>query len=102
MKAKKRKRKNAKIANHDQRGEDFAFMAKKTTMLEMSKWIVDSGYTKHITLYKYSFNTYQPIIITKVWLGDNGMVEAIGMDAIIVEIVVKGISKRITLKDVLH
>jgi hypothetical protein len=32
----------------------------------------------------------------------NGMVDAIGMGTIVVEVVVKGTSKRIPLKDVLH
>lgn len=103
FKAKRGERENANNAFHDHGGDDFAFMAKQTSsMLDMSKWIVDSGCTKHMTPYKCSFNTYQPIPATKVWLGDNGMVQAIGMGTIVVEVVVKGISKRITLKDVLH
>jgi hypothetical protein len=98
-----KEREDANNAYGDHGGEDFAFMAKETTsMLDMSKWIVDSGCTKHMTPYKCSFNTYEPIPATKVWLGDIGMVDAIGMGTIVVEVMVKGICKRITLKDVLH
>lgn len=53
-------------------------------------------------LYKRYFNTYQPILIINVWLDNNGMVEVIRMGTITKEVVVKGTSKKITLKDVLH
>jgi hypothetical protein len=78
-------------------------MAMETTfILDMSKWIGDPGCTKHMTPYKCSFNTYEPIPASKAWLGDNGMVDANAMGTIVLEVMVKGICKRITLKDVLH
>jgi hypothetical protein len=71
FKAKRGDRENANNAYDDHGGQDFAFMGDETTsMLDMSKWIVDSGCTKHMTPYKCSFNTYQPIPTTKAWLGD--------------------------------
>lgn len=48
-------------------------------MFNMNKWIVDTRCTKHMTLYKCSFNTYQLIVVIRVWLGDNGLVDAIGL-----------------------
>lgn len=40
--------------------------------------------------------------MSKTWFHNNGTVEAIGMDTIEVEMVMKDISKNITLKNVLH
>lgn len=57
---------------------------------------------KHIVLFKSSFNTYQQILITKVWFCDNGITEGNRIITFVIEMVVKGISKRMTLKDVLH
>lgn len=37
----------------------YSQQQKKTIcLLDINKWIVDSKYTKHMTLYKYSFITY--------------------------------------------
>ena len=84
-------------------GGDCAFMASEgAPMAALSKWIVDSGATKHMTPYKCSFATYEPIEATSVLMGDNGVVEAIGMGSIVVEVVVGGKTKKITFKDVLH
>jgi hypothetical protein len=52
-------------------------MAKETnSILDMSKWIVDSGCTNYITPFKCSFYIYQVVVVSKVWMNDNGMVEA--------------------------
>lgn len=53
-------------------------------------------------LYKYSFDTYKEFSIIKIWLEDNGMVQAIRIESIIIEIFVKDQIKRITLKEVLR
>ena len=68
----------------------------------MFTWIVDSGATQHMTSHRDAFHTYQPISGKKIYLGDNGMVEALGMGDILVEVQVKGLTKRITIQELLH
>ena len=65
----------------------------------MSKWIIDSGATQHMTPHRQAFDTYEAISNCHVFLGDNGMVEAVGKGSILVEAQVK---RRITIDDVLH
>jgi len=61
----------------------------------MFKWIVDSGATQHMTPHRQAFLTYKPLSNRNVHLGDNGMVEAIGIGCVEVEIDVRGKSRRI-------
>lgn len=74
-KIKKKNKKNTNNTCHGFGRNDYTFIAnKRSSMVFMSKWIIDSSITKHMILYKYSFETYKIILATKVWLGKNGMV----------------------------
>ena len=68
----------------------------------MSKWIIDSEAMQQMTPHRQAFDTYEAISNCHVFLGDNGMVEAMGKGSILVETQVKGQMKRITIHDVLH
>jgi hypothetical protein len=63
---------------------------------------MDSGATKHMTPHKAAFDMYEVIPTRNVHMGDDSIVEAIGMGSILVEVLVKGRTKRIRIKDVLH
>lgn len=43
---------------------------------------MDSGATKHVTLYKTTFDIYDIIALRNVHLGDDGIVKSIGMGSI--------------------
>ena len=55
-----------------------------------------------MTPHRQAFDTYEAISNRHVFLGDNGMVEAVGMGSILVETQVKKQMRRITIHDVLH
>ena len=55
-----------------------------------------------MTPHRQAFDTYEAISNRHVFLGDNGMVEAVGKGSILVETQVKGQMRRITIHDVLH
>lgn len=57
---------------------------------------------KHITSYRAAFDTYEIIAPRHAHLGNDNFMEAIGIGCIIVEMMVKGKTKRICIKDVLH
>ena len=83
--------------------DDFAFVAAHSvSSSQVSKWIVDSGATQHMTPNRQAFDTYETISSRNVFLGDNGMVEALGKGSILVESQVKGKVKKIRVYDVLH
>lgn len=80
----------------------YAFATSKATHLEsLHKWIGDIRATKHITLWRIVFDIYKDIVPWKVFLGSDRIVEAIRIGSIIVEIMVEGQMKRITIKDLL-
>ena len=54
-----------------------------------------------MTPHRQAFDTYEAISKRHVFLGDNGMVEAVGKGSILVETQAKG-QMRITIHDVLH
>lgn len=58
-------------------------------MVAISTWIIDSDTAMLMIPYKCSFDTYDEILVIKIWLGDNDMVQTIGMESIVVEIVMK-------------
>lgn len=68
----------------------------------MCKWIMDLTVSKHINSYKAAFDTYEIITPYNVHLNDNNVIQAIKMDTIIVESILKGKIKHIRIKDVLH
>ncbi len=47
------------------------------------KWIMDSGATKHMTPHRAAFDTYEVIPTCNVHMGDDSIVEAIGMGSIL-------------------
>jgi hypothetical protein len=61
---------------------------------------MDLGATKHITPHRAAFDMYE--VIPKCNMGDDSIVEAIGMGSILVEVMVKGQTKGVRIKDVLH
>jgi hypothetical protein len=74
----------------------------ETIARPICKWIMDSGATKHMTPHRATFDMYEVIPTRNVHMGDDTIVEAIGMGSILVEVMVKGRTKRIRIKDVLH
>jgi hypothetical protein len=55
-----------------------------------------------MTPHKAAFDMYEVIPTRNVHMGDDSIVEAIGMGSILVELMVKGQTRRIRIKDVLH
>ncbi len=55
-----------------------------------------------MTPHRAAFDTYEVIPTRNVHMGDDSIVEAIGMGSILVEVMVKGQTKKIRIKDVLH
>ncbi len=101
FKAKNNKEKES--ANKARDDDDYAFATKDGNHCKaICKWIMDSGATKHMTPHKVAFNIYEVIPTRNVHMGDDSIVEAIGMGSILVEVLVKGQIRRIRIKDVLH
>jgi len=99
-KAKNKERENAKNAKDD---DDYAFAARHGAhSRSASKWIMDSGATKHMTSHRAAFDTYEVIAPRNVHLGDDSVVEAVGMGSIVVEVITRGKMNRIRIKDALH
>ena len=97
------KKESANKASVKEVEEDFAFAASgEYDNTNMFSWIIDSGATQHMTPHREAFLTYELISNRKVYLGDNGMVDAIGMGCIVVEVDVRGQSRSIRIQDVLH
>lgn len=64
---KKKDRKNANSTCNDFDGDDYILMlSKRVIMVAMSKQIVDLDATKHMILYKYSFDNYEEIPTTRI------------------------------------
>lgn len=63
---------------------------------------MDLGATKHMTSHQIPFYTYKIIFKWNVYLDDDSIMEAIGMDYIIMEVVVKEVSKRVWIMEVFH
>lgn len=108
-KAKKWERDNANQAkdkegaNHAKDEDDYAFATQDGPYSKsICKWIMDSGATKHMTPYRAAFDTYEVIPPRNVHLGDDSVVQAIGMGCIVVEVLERGRLKKVTMKDVLH
>ena len=53
-------------------------------------WIINLSASKHMTLHKDAFHTYEVITPRNVDLGDNNVVQAIGMGSIVVEAILEG------------
>ncbi|OAE20919.1 hypothetical protein AXG93_3256s1660 [Marchantia polymorpha subsp. ruderalis] len=86
-KAKNKKRENAKIVKDN---DDFAFAVQHTPYARsMWEWIMDSGATKHMTSHRLAFHTYEVLTSQNVHLGDDSILEAIGIGSIVVEVMVQ-------------
>lgn len=57
---------------------------------------------KYMILHMAAFHLYEVIFKCNVHLDDDSIVEAIGMSSIVMEVVVKGMAKRIQIMEVLH
>ena len=99
-KAKNKEQEQTKNAKDD---DDYTFvMRNETHSKSMCKWIMDSGASKHMTLHKAAFDTYEVITPRNVHLDDNNVVQAIGMESIVVEAILEGKINQIHIKDMLH
>ena len=65
------------------------------------KWIMDSGATKHMTLHRTTFNTYEVISPRDVRLSDGSMAAAIGMGSIVGGVETRGKANTICIMDAL-
>jgi transposase InsO family protein len=99
----KAKNKDKENANHAKDEDDYAFATQDGAHSNtMCKWIMDSGATKHMTPHRAAFHTYEVISPRNVHMGDDSIVQAIGMGTIVVEVMTNGQTKRIRIKDALH
>ena len=82
--------------------DDFAFVVRNgASNTSATRWISDLGPSQHMTPHKHFFDTYNPVLGRKVFMGDNGMVEAC-KGSIIVETHIKGRAWSIRMHDMLH
>jgi hypothetical protein len=101
FKAKNNKEKE--IANKATDDDDYAFATKDVDHCKaICKWIMDLGATKQMTPQKVAIDMYEVIPTCNVHMGDDNIVEAIGIGSNLVEVMVKGRTRRIRIKDVLH
>lgn len=56
----------------------------------MCKWIMDFGASNHMAFCRMTFYTYKVIVTYNVYLGDDSIMNTIGMGSIVVEVMVKG------------
>lgn len=82
--------------------DDYTFvMYNKIHSKSVCKWIMDSRAFKHMTLYRVVFDTYEPITSCNVYLSDSNIVQAIGMESIVMETILKGKINQFCMKDVI-
>ena len=94
---------NANNAKVEGVKEDHLFMVGDGACnTSIHKWLIDLGATQHMTFHKKVFNCYESISHPNVYLGDNGVVEAIGKGSMLVETCVDNKVKRIRIHDVLY
>lgn len=60
------------------------------------------GATKHMTLHRATFDTYEIIAPHNVHLGDDSVVEVIGMESNVVEAIMRNDINRFCIKSALH
>ena len=63
---------------------------------------MNSGATKHMTLHRTTFKTYEVISPRNVHFGDDSVAEAIGMEPIVVGVETGGQRTTIRIMDLLH
>jgi len=99
----KNNNKEKENANKAKDDDDYAFVTKDGDHCKaICKWIMDSRATKHMNPHRAAFDMYEVIPTRNMHMGDDSIVGAIGIRSILVEVMVKGRTKRIRIKDVLH
>ena len=85
-------------------GKDVANNAKvdDCAFVVTNKALVATSATQHMTLHRQAFDIYEAISNHHMFLGDNGIVEAVGKGSILVETEGKEQIKRIAVHNVLH
>jgi hypothetical protein len=63
---------------------------------------MDSGAKKHMTSHRLTFDTYEVFTSQSVHLGDDSILEAIGIGSIVVEVMVRGKINKIRINECLH
>lgn len=63
---------------------------------------MDSAITKHMTLHKSAFDTYEVISSCNMHFDNNSMAEAIEMGSIVIVVEIRGIKNIICITSVLH
>ena len=67
-----------------------------------TRWIIDSGVTQNMIPHRHLFDTYEPISVRNVFLGDISMVEAVGIGSTLMETCVKDCMQSIKIHDILY
>lgn len=76
---------NQENANNIKEDDDYTFVMQHQTHSEIIwKWIMYSGAKKHMTYGRTAFDTYKVIAPFNVCLGDDSIMETIGMGPIII------------------
>jgi transposase InsO family protein len=63
---------------------------------------MDFGATKHMTSYRLAFDTYEVFTSQSVHLGDDSILEAIGIGSIVAEVMVRDKINKIRINECLH
>lgn len=85
--------------------DEFRFMALDAEISSsMLYWIIDLEAMQHMTPHRHAGLTLKTPSLKKIkmFMGDDGRVEAVGMGSIIVEEKEQGHTRSIRIKDVLH
>lgn len=82
---------------------NYAFvMHNEAHSKSMYKWIMVLGASKHMSLYRTTFSTYEVIAPRIVDLDDNSVAKAIRIGSIVIDLIAKCNINRICIKDALH
>ena len=82
--------------------DEFTFARQHKVHLMNIDLIINMRATKHMTLYRPAFDTYEVSSIRNVRLDDDNMAEAIKMGSIIIGVEAKGKLTRIHIMKLLH
>ena len=82
---------------------DFAFTVQHTPHARsMLEWIIDSRATKYMTSHRLAFDTYEVLTSRSIHLGDDSILEAIGIGSIVAKVIVRGKINKIRINECLH
>lgn len=68
----------------------------------MCKWIMYFETLKQMTFCREPLHICEVIVLCNVYLGDDNVIKVIGIGFIVVNVMVRGKIKRISIKDVFH